>query len=142
MLDLKKKGKKESIKFVKKKIWTIPDSEHGTFAPETTLNAVCYEDNYSLVGKFKLFFSLFHTVYLVFSSQLRSIEGTSRERSAVHVSEIVYPEPNVSLYCCLLDTIQRDVRLRIYNFAYMNSRPLSTSPSLYCCLLDTIFKLT
>ena len=31
--------------------------------------------------------------------------GYSKERWTVHVSEIVYPEPNVSLYCCLLDTL-------------------------------------
>ena len=31
--------------------------------------------------------------------------GDSKARWTVHVSEIVYPGPNVSLYCCLLDTL-------------------------------------
>ena len=33
-----------------------------------TLNVVCYEDNYFLKRKFKLFNSLYHSVYLVFST--------------------------------------------------------------------------
>ena len=31
--------------------------------------------------------------------------GDSKKQWTVHGSEIVYPEPNVSLHCCLLDTI-------------------------------------
>ena len=36
-------------------------------------HAVCCEDNYFPKGKFKLFNSLFHSVYLVFSIRLISI---------------------------------------------------------------------
>ena len=46
LLDLEKKGKEESIKFVEKK-WTIPYIESGTFAPKTT------HQRRVLVGKFK-----------------------------------------------------------------------------------------
>ena len=38
-----------------------------------TLNGVCYEDNYFPKRKFKLFNSLYHSVYLVFSTRLFSI---------------------------------------------------------------------
>ena len=38
---------------------------------EKNIHAVCCEDNYFPKGKFKLFNSLFHSVYLVFS--IRSI---------------------------------------------------------------------
>ena len=37
------------------------------------IHAVCCEDNYFPKGKFKLFNSLFHLVYLVFSIRLISI---------------------------------------------------------------------
>ena len=37
------------------------------------IHAVCWEDNYFPKGKFKLFYSLFHSVYLVFSIRLISI---------------------------------------------------------------------
>ena len=37
------------------------------------IHAVCYEDNYFPKEKFKLFNSLFHSVYLVFSIRLISI---------------------------------------------------------------------
>ena len=37
------------------------------------IDAVCCEGNYSPKGKFKLFNSLFHLVYLVFSIRLISI---------------------------------------------------------------------
>ena len=35
-----------------------------------TLNGVCYEDNYFPKRKFKLFNSLYHSVYVVFSTRL------------------------------------------------------------------------
>ena len=38
-----------------------------------TLNVVCYEDNYFLKRKFKLFNSLYHSVYLVFETRSFSI---------------------------------------------------------------------
>ena len=38
-----------------------------------TLNVVCYEDNYFLKRKFKLFNSLYHSVYLVFATRSFSI---------------------------------------------------------------------
>ena len=66
LLDLKKKEKKKNPLNSSKKKWPIPDIESGTFAPETMHQRLCYEDNYPLVEKFKLFISLFHTVYLVF----------------------------------------------------------------------------
>ena len=37
------------------------------------IHAVCCEDNYFPKGKFKLFNSLFHSVYLVFSIRLISV---------------------------------------------------------------------
>ena len=37
------------------------------------IDPVCCEDNYSPKGKFKLFNSLFHLVYLAFSIRLISI---------------------------------------------------------------------
>ena len=63
---------------------------------------MCYEDNYSIIFFFQLFFFLVcFTQCTLFS--VGSIEGASRGQLAVHVSEIVCPEPNISLYCCLLD---------------------------------------
>ena len=38
-----------------------------------TLNVVCHEDNYFLKRKFKLFNSLYHSVYLVFATRSFSI---------------------------------------------------------------------
>ena len=37
------------------------------------IHAVCCEDNYFPKGKFKLYNTLFHTVYLVFSIRLFSV---------------------------------------------------------------------
>ena len=37
------------------------------------INAECYEGTYSLVGKFKLLISLFHSVYLAFFNKFVSV---------------------------------------------------------------------
>ena len=45
----------------------------GTFGRGKNIHAACCEDNYFQFEKFKLFNSLFHSVYLVFSIRLFAV---------------------------------------------------------------------
>ena len=53
--------------FDEKRQWPVP------MVRVRNTQAVCCEDNYFLKEKFKLFNSLYHSVYLVFSMRLYSI---------------------------------------------------------------------
>ena len=52
-------------------VWAMPYFETSTFSPKVAsveiTRAVCFEYIYFQTGKFKLFNSLFHLVYIVFS---------------------------------------------------------------------------